>query len=82
VRPAWSTECISGEPELHKETLSRKTTTTTTTKYTQAHSYITHNSKNATNSNGHQLLNEQTGSGNSLTTCNALNMLGQGSGTI
>jgi hypothetical protein len=24
-RPAWSTECVPGQPELHRETLSRKT---------------------------------------------------------
>jgi hypothetical protein len=24
-RPAWSTECVTGQPGLHRETLSRKT---------------------------------------------------------
>jgi hypothetical protein len=24
-RPAWSTECVPGQPGLHRETLSRKT---------------------------------------------------------
>jgi hypothetical protein len=36
LRPAWSTEWVPGEPGLHRETLSGKNkTTTTTTKSTQ-----------------------------------------------
>jgi hypothetical protein len=34
-RPAWSTEWVPGQPELHKETLSRKTKTKTKQKQKQ-----------------------------------------------
>jgi hypothetical protein len=35
LRPAWSTEWVPGQPELHRETLSRKSQKAKKTKKTQ-----------------------------------------------